>query len=165
MIWRIRVQVWCSGPLCLEEEDCGGYVLTRVHLELPWVSSQGEQAVKWCACFRFIITSWEFRVLLAELKGIHCWTHVWIELQIHTTRKFIHGTEIHVINFFVIYFVVLMRSARLTKVSLIWEQNSRLYAKKIPGTARYESWTVSARVNWKTKKNLEQFFVRFKYTS
>ena len=29
------------------EEDCGGHMLTRVYFDLPWGSSQDEEAVKW----------------------------------------------------------------------------------------------------------------------
>ena len=36
----LGLQVGCSGLSCLEEEDCGRYVLTQVCLELPWDSSQ-----------------------------------------------------------------------------------------------------------------------------
>ena len=31
-----------SGPSCLEEEDCRGYMLTQACLELSWDSSQEE---------------------------------------------------------------------------------------------------------------------------
>ena len=40
----------CSGPSCLENEDCGRRMLIQVCLEFPWDSFQDEQAIKWCVC-------------------------------------------------------------------------------------------------------------------
>ena len=42
----------CSRPSCLEEEDCGRYMMIQVCLEFPWDFSQDEiqLLLKWHGC-------------------------------------------------------------------------------------------------------------------
>ena len=46
----------------LEEEDCGGHVLTQICF--PWDSSQGGQAIEWfvCVCVLVDLPSAEIQV-------------------------------------------------------------------------------------------------------
>ena len=57
----------CSGPSGLIEEDCGGHVLSRVCLELPWDSSQNEHwAGTICVCV-VLNKFWKyFKILIHE---------------------------------------------------------------------------------------------------
>ena len=58
----------CSGLSCLEEEDCEGYLLIQVCLELPWDSFQDEWPKNGvCVCVLYILKTFLYSPNIMQL--------------------------------------------------------------------------------------------------